>query len=41
MRYQVSKAEPLGWRPGLDGLRGVAVLAVMLFHFGTRPEPAD
>lgn len=27
------KPEPLGWRPGLEGLRGVAVLAVMLFHF--------
>lgn len=27
------KAEPLGWRPGLEGLRGVAVLAVMLYHF--------
>lgn len=26
-------AEALGWRPGLDGLRGVAVLAVMLYHF--------
>ncbi|HEY5625313.1 MAG TPA: acyltransferase [Dehalococcoidia bacterium] len=25
--------ERLGWRPGLEGLRGVAVLAVMLYHF--------
>jgi peptidoglycan/LPS O-acetylase OafA/YrhL len=25
--------ELLGWRPGLDGLRGVAILMVMLFHF--------
>lgn len=28
----VAKLESLGWRPGLDGLRGVAVLAVMLYH---------
>lgn len=28
------KSELLGWRPGLEGLRGVAVLAVMLYHFG-------
>jgi peptidoglycan/LPS O-acetylase OafA/YrhL len=27
------KSELLGWRPGLEGLRGVAVLAVMLYHF--------
>lgn len=27
------KPELLGWRPGLEGLRGVAVLAVMLYHF--------
>lgn len=28
---------PLGWRPALDGLRGVAVVAVVLFHFKTNP----
>jgi peptidoglycan/LPS O-acetylase OafA/YrhL len=27
------KSDVLGWRPGLEGLRGVAVLAVMLYHF--------
>ena len=27
------KAEHLGWRPGLEGLRGVAILMVMLLHF--------
>ena len=27
------KPERLGWRPGLEGLRGVAVLAVMFYHF--------
>jgi peptidoglycan/LPS O-acetylase OafA/YrhL len=32
------KAELLGWRPGLEGLRGVAVLLVMLFHFGATRE---
>ncbi len=26
----------LGWRPGLDGLRGYAVLAVIAFHFSQR-----
>lgn len=32
------KSERLGWRPGLEGLRGIAVLAVMGFHFpATRP----
>lgn len=25
---------PLGYRPGLDGLRGIAVIAVMMFHLG-------
>ena len=24
-----------GWMPPLDGLRGLAILMVMLFHFGT------
>lgn len=28
---------PLGWRPALDGLRGLAVVAVVLFHFKTNP----
>ena len=27
----------LGWRPALDGLRGIAVISVVLFHFKTRP----
>ena len=27
----------LGWRPALDGLRGIAVVAVVLFHFNTQP----
>jgi peptidoglycan/LPS O-acetylase OafA/YrhL len=32
------KPELLGWRPGLEGLRGVALLAVMFFHFpASRP----
>lgn len=32
------KPEVLGWRPGLDGLRGVAILMVMLFHFEATHE---
>ena len=27
----------LGWRPGLDGLRGVAILLVMYLHFESEP----
>lgn len=33
MKGAYVKPELLGWRPGLEGLRGVAVLAVMLYHF--------
>jgi len=28
---------PLGWRPTFDGIRGIAVVSVVLFHFKTRP----
>jgi peptidoglycan/LPS O-acetylase OafA/YrhL len=28
---------PLTWRPALDGLRGIAVVCVVLFHFKTKP----
>ena len=34
MKGALVKPELLGWRPGLEGLRGVAVLAVMLYHLG-------
>jgi peptidoglycan/LPS O-acetylase OafA/YrhL len=27
----------LSWRPGLDGLRGIAIVAVLIFHFKTKP----
>ena len=28
---------PFTWRPALDGLRGIAVISVLLFHFKTDP----
>lgn len=31
--------EPLGYRPALDGVRAVAVLAVIAYHFGYRWAP--
>ena len=32
--HKVVARQPLGYRPALDGLRGVSVLAVMLHHSG-------
>ncbi len=34
----MERANTLGWRPALDGLRAIAVVCVVLFHFNTKPR---
>ena len=39
MKASISPSVPMGYRPEIDGLRGVAVLAVIINHFNDKLLP--